>query len=112
MVKKMLETLVIALWACLAAYALWYFTLAKHYFPITFKEAKILWKIHKQHISCNAKKWRLIKHGNKIIGFECGCGYKHIQKRPIVANSPNPNIKSTSSEITAFEKLHTSYKSK
>ncbi|MGB9693363.1 MAG: hypothetical protein ACPLYF_00800, partial [Fervidobacterium sp.] len=29
-----------------------------------------------------------IKRRGKIIGFKCECGYKHIQKRPIVASTP------------------------
>jgi len=107
----MLETLVIASWTCLTAYTIWYFTLASHCFPITFNEAKILWKIHKQNMACNANKWRIIKRGNRIIGFECGCGHKHIQKRPIIANLPNPSSIQVSSKSTSFDKLHTSYKS-
>jgi hypothetical protein len=99
----MLEILMFTVWGCLTTYAIWYFTLAKHYAPITFNEAKILWKIHKQNIRCNARKWRGIKRQGKIIGFECGCGYKHIQKRPLVANSPTPDVKSQNSIL---DQLH------
>jgi len=102
----------IALWGCFTTYATWYFTLAKHYAPITPNEAKILWKIHKQNIECYARKWRRIKRGDKIIGFECECGYKHIQKRPIVASTPTPHIEPAISQTSALDKLHTSYKSK
>jgi len=112
MVKNMLEIIMVALWMCLAAYAAWYFTSAKNYAPITLKEAKILWKIHKRNIRCVARKWREIKRGDKIIGFECECGYKHVQKRPIVANIPTPNIESQNSQTSAYDRLHASYKSK
>jgi len=108
----MLEILLIALWGCLAVYATWYFTSAKHYAPITPKEARILWKIHKRNVQCVARKWRVIKRGGKIIGIECKCGYKHIQKRPIVANTPEPHIKPQNPQTSIFDKLHTSYKSK
>jgi hypothetical protein len=67
----MLEILMVALWGRLTAYATWYFTSAKHYAPITHTEARILWKIHKRNIRCNARKWQEIKRDGKIIGFEC-----------------------------------------
>ncbi|MDH5753667.1 MAG: hypothetical protein OEY95_00435 [Candidatus Bathyarchaeota archaeon] len=83
----MLEILLPAVWACFTVYTTWYFASAKHYAPLTLKEAKILWKIHKQDVQCEAKKWREIRHGDEIVGFECGCGYKHIQKCPITVNT-------------------------
>ena len=83
-----LDILVFTSWTLLVAYATWYFTSAKYYAPLTPNEAKILWKIHKQNINCDGKKWQLIKHHGKIIGFKCECGYKHTQKRPIVASTP------------------------
>lgn len=76
--------LVPPLWVCFAVYAIWYFTSAKRHAPLTPNEAKLLWKIHKQNIKCGAKKWRELKRGDRIIGFECECGYKHVQKRPII----------------------------
>ncbi|HVP27350.1 MAG TPA: hypothetical protein VMT26_06780 [Candidatus Bathyarchaeia archaeon] len=82
------EIIGITLWTAFIIYATWYFTSAKHYAPITSNEAKILWKIHKQLIHCNGKKWRELKRGSKIIGFECECGHKHIQRRPLVIKAP------------------------
>jgi hypothetical protein len=107
----MLEILALALWGGLTAYAVWYFTSAKYYAPITVNEARILWKIHKRNIRCNARKWREIRRGGKMIGFECECGYKHIQKRPIVSNAPTLDVKSQNSQATVFDRLHTSYRS-
>lgn len=106
----MFETLKLASWACLLAYTVWYSTSAKNLAPITVKEAKLLWKIHKQNVSCQSRKWRIIKRKNKIIGFECECGYKHIQKRPIVAGIPIPNVGSHGSQESALDKLHAPYK--
>ena len=106
----MIEMIMVSLWVCLGAYATWCLTSAKNYAPITSKEARMLWKIHKRDIRCAARKWREIKRGDKIIGFECECGFKHVQKRPIVANMPTPNIKSQSSQTSAFDKLHALYK--
>lgn len=84
MVNNMLEILMSTVWAGFLAYTTWYLTSAKHYASLTPNEAKILWEIHKQNAGCNAKRWREIRHKNEIVGFECECGYKHIQKRPIL----------------------------
>ena len=84
----MWEIFAFALWLCFLAYALWYYESAKDYAPLTAKEAEILWKIHKQHTKCNGGKWLGIRREDKIVGFECACGYRHIQKRPIVSNKP------------------------
>jgi hypothetical protein len=84
----MWETLAFIFWTCFVAYATWYLTLAKYTAPISVEEARLLWKIHRQSINCNAKKWREIKHHGKIVGFQCGCGYKHVQQKPLVARPP------------------------
>jgi hypothetical protein len=57
---------------------------AKHYVPITVKEIDTLWKFHKQKTHCTAMKWDEIIKKNKIIGFKCGCGFTHIQKKPLI----------------------------
>jgi len=100
----MLEIFVFASWAGFAAYAVWFSTVAKHYAPITSNDARILWKIHKQSIQCASRKWRAIKKGNKIIGFECECGFKHIQKRPILANTPSTHIKTQKPQTGTLNK--------
>jgi hypothetical protein len=99
-----LEILVFASWTALVVYATWYFTSAKHYAPLTPYEARILWKIHKQNIKCNGRKWQIIKRGGKIIGFKCECGYKHLQRRPIVISLPPVT---THTQTSIIEKLHT-----
>lgn len=83
-----LEILVFALWSAFVAYVTWYLTSAKHYAPITPREGGMLWKIHKSSAQCNGRRWRTIKRDSKIVGFECECGYRHVQRRPIVANMP------------------------
>ena len=84
----MLEILAFTSWTGFLAYALWYTTCAKHYAPITPKDARTLLKIHRQTTHCDARRWRDVKHGSKIVGFECECGYKHIQKRPLIGRAP------------------------
>jgi len=76
-----------ALWIGLAIYVVWYLYSAKQYAPMTHKEAEILWKTHKRKAQCGANEWQSIQRGKKIIGFSCACGYKHIQKRPMVIYS-------------------------
>lgn len=99
-----LEILVFTSWTFLVSYATWYLTSAKHYAPLTLDEAKILWKIHKQDINCDGKKLHVIKRRGKIIGFQCECGYKHMQKRPIVATTSVPT---TNPQTSVLERLHT-----
>ena len=104
----MFETLLFTSWVCFALYTIWYLTSAKHYAPLTVDEAKMLWKIHKQNISCDSRMWREIRRGGKIVGFACECGYNYTQKRPIVTNTPAPDIHPQES---IFDKLHTTHKS-
>jgi hypothetical protein len=88
--QSTIEIFGIALWTAFVIYTTWYFTSAKHYAPITSAEAKILWKIHRRNSGCEGRKWRELKRGGKIVGFECECGQKHIQRRPIVVRAPIP----------------------
>ncbi|MEM2118922.1 MAG: hypothetical protein QW840_02235 [Candidatus Bathyarchaeia archaeon] len=82
----------LVLWTAFVAYTTWFFTSAKHAFPVSSEEARILWKIHRKHNHCNSKRWRKIKFKGKIVGFECGCGYKHVQKRPIAMGTPTMQV--------------------
>jgi len=100
----MIEILAAIVWASFIGYAIWYFTMAKHYAPLTQEEAMVLWKIHRQNAKCHSTKWRKIKRGGKIVGFECECGYRHIQKRPITTSTPTPKIQTKTTVI--YEKLH------
>ena len=79
-----LEISVIASVGCFCVTALWYFTGARNYAPLTATEAQSLWQIHKREDCCSSEKWQKVKSKDAIIGFECGCGHKHSQKRPMV----------------------------
>ncbi|MCX8154027.1 MAG: hypothetical protein N3E52_06310 [Candidatus Bathyarchaeota archaeon] len=77
-----------ATWLSFIGYLLWYVAVAKHNVPITHDEAKTLWRIHKKTTHCNGHKWRPISLRNgKIAGFECECGYKYKQTKPIVSST-------------------------
>jgi hypothetical protein len=80
------------MWACFIVYAVWYSTKAKNYAPLTPVEARQLWVIHQQSANCSSRKWRQVKHRGITVGFECSCGHKHIQLRPIVAHLPSPPV--------------------
>jgi len=84
----MLEMLVAAIWSCLVGYLFWYFFLARDYEPLSVKEAEMLWKAHKQSSHCRAEGWRQILYKGRLVGFECDCGYKYLQKRPLTVKSP------------------------
>ena len=81
-----------SLWACLITYGIWYSTKAKHCAPITSTEAKQLWTIHRHNSNCNCKKWRPIKHQGQTVGFECGCGHKHVQQRPLLGHASHASV--------------------
>jgi len=97
-----------ATWTCFTTYVAWYFTKAKRYSPITPYEAKQLWAIHRHATHCNGSKWRQVKKGKQTIGFQCECGYKHMQKKPIMAHGP---AALSGPEVSVFDKLHTTDKS-
>jgi hypothetical protein len=76
--------LIPAIWLSLGFATAWFLLSAKRVVPLTLKETETLWKDHKQKVLCEAKSWHKIVRKNKIVGFECDCGYKHIQKRHII----------------------------
>jgi hypothetical protein len=87
--KNMLDIILTATWVSFSGYLLWYVTSAKRSVTITPEDAKTLWKIHKNSTNCSSHKWRpLLRRGGKIAGFECECGYKYTQKRPIISTAP------------------------
>lgn len=77
-------TLLPATWLSLGVCVTWYILSARRYAPLTPAEARILWKIHKQKVQCAAKECMRVERKNKLVGFQCECGYKHVQKRPII----------------------------
>jgi hypothetical protein len=109
-VKCMFETLmsnlwVIAptLWVSFIVYALWYSARAKDYAPITSTEAKQLWVIHQQGSHCTSKKWRQVRKRDVTVGFECGCGYKYMQQRPLVGHLPSSGVQLQADAFNAAE---------
>ena len=64
-------------------------TVAKRSAPISKGDAEVLWAMHKKTSLCPAHKWKPTKRRkDKIIGFQCGCGYKYTQKRPLLSRMP------------------------
>ena len=51
---------------------------------MTKEEIETLWKFHKQTKCCKAKDWHEITKKKKVIGYECECGFQHIQKKPLI----------------------------
>jgi len=76
--------LTLAIWLSLGVFTAWLLLSAKRAVPLTQKEAETLWKDHKQKTMCSAESWREIVSRNRIIGFECECGYRQVQKKPII----------------------------
>ena len=57
---------------------------AKHFVPLTIDEIETLWKSHKQTTCCKAANWIGITKKQGMIGYKCECGYKQIQKKPLL----------------------------
>jgi hypothetical protein len=88
-VKKMLTAIVPTVCAFFMGCLLWYVTSAKRNATITANDAKILWKMHKKSTNCTGHKWHLTRsRSGKISGFECDCGYRYTQKRPLISSKP------------------------
>lgn len=76
--------LIPAIWLSLGLAIAWLLLSAKRVVPLSREEAETLWKFHKQKTGCRAESWREIVRGNRIVGFECACGHKHVQKKHII----------------------------
>ena len=76
--------LIPAIWLSLGFCTAWLLLSAKRVVPLTREEAETLWKFHKQTMRCGAKGWHKVVRKDEIIGFECDCGHKHIQKKHII----------------------------
>ena len=76
--------LIPAIWLSLGLAIAWFLLSAKRVVPVTKEEAETLWKVHRQQAHCSSKKWKEIVKSNKVVGFECECGHKHVQKKHII----------------------------
>jgi hypothetical protein len=76
--------LIPAIWLSLGLAIAWFLLSAKRVVPLTREEITTLWKFHKQKTGCGAQGWRELVRGDKIVGFECECGHKHIQKKHLI----------------------------
>ncbi len=89
--ENMLETLMIGAWSGLAVCAVILTT--RRTVPITADDAKVIWKMHHETAHCRGHTWRLLKRKqDKIVGFQCECGYKYTQKRPLACRSLKQNV--------------------
>jgi len=70
---------------CFGFYIAYVLLSAKSIVPMSEEEAESLWKFHRKTKCCGAETWQKITKRNKLIGFECECGYKHVQKKPLIA---------------------------
>ena len=69
---------------CFGFYIAYLLLSARHVVPLTMKDAEMLWKFHRQKTCCKAETWHEITKRTKVIGYECECGFKHIQKKPLI----------------------------
>ena len=69
---------------CFGFYIAYVLLSARNVIPITPEEIETLWKFHKQTKCCKAETWHEITKKKKLIGYECDCGFKQIQKKPLI----------------------------
>ena len=69
---------------CFGFYIAYVLLSARNLVPMTREEAENLWKFHKETKCCQSKSWKEILKKNELVGFECECGYEHIQKKHLV----------------------------
>ena len=69
---------------CFGFYIAYVLLSAKNVIPMTPEEIETLWKFHKQTKCCKAETWHEITKKKKLIGYECDCGFKQIQKKPLI----------------------------
>ena len=69
---------------CFGFYIAYLLLSARNVVPMTKEEAETLWKFHKQKLCCQAEQWYEITKKNKLVGFECDCGFKQIQKKHLI----------------------------
>ena len=69
---------------CFGFYIAYVLLSARNVVPLTNEEIETLWKFHKQTKCCKAKTWDEITKKKKIVGYECECGFRHIQKKPLI----------------------------
>ena len=85
---KMLDVLMLILWAVLGGYSFWLVTRAKRSQPLTLDELVLLWKKHKQEAKCRAPLSRvkpiIDPRSDQFSGFKCECGYQYTSKRLLV----------------------------
>jgi hypothetical protein len=76
--------LIPAMWLSLGFIIAWFFLSAKRNVPLSHEEAETLWKFHKQKDRCRAENWIEIVKNKKVVGYECECGYKHVQTKHLI----------------------------
>ena len=98
-----LEIMAIIAWIGFSVYGIWYLVRAKTDQPITLDELVIQWKLHKQKTGCQKKdELKIIKRKNKILGFQCSCGYQYHQKRLISQRIEKQKLNYNSKPKTYF----------
>ena len=77
---------------CFGFYIGYLLLAARNAVPMTKEEANTLWKIHKQKDRCKAETWHEITEDKTLVGFECECGFRQIQKKPLIILGKNARV--------------------
>lgn len=94
----MLSLLVWSFWLIAVAYSLWFSFKAKTLQRLTLDDLALTWKVHKQQTKCTASRIHsLITKNDEVVGFQCDCGYKYLQRRLITQKIYTPTQTSIAS---------------
>lgn len=69
---------------CLGLYIGYILLSARNVVPMTKDEIDSLWKFHMQTKCCKAKTCHEITKKKKVIVYECECGFKQNQNKPLI----------------------------
>ncbi len=69
---------------CLGLYIGYILLSARNVVPMTKDEIDSLWKFHMQTKCCKAKTCHEITKKKKVMVYECECGFKQIQNKPLI----------------------------
>ena len=69
---------------CFGFYIAYILLSARNVIPMTSEEIETLWKFHKTSKCCKAETWHEITKKKKLVGYECDCGFKQIQKKHLI----------------------------
>jgi hypothetical protein len=95
--EKVIWVLLVAgVWLTFGAYATWFFFKAETFQPLALEDLVLAYKLHKRQAKCPTQRIQtLFVRDGWLVGFQCECGYKYVQKRLVSQRILKGNNSST-----------------